>query len=542
MAAIGNETSQGRTSAVLNDQTGIPDTELGDRRKNLRNALRVGIFAWPAFGLMDMWVATVVDPTVSLQSLLLWRFVGTVVLLLCWWTASDRMGLRRTTAYELITFQTTSLLISIMSVEYGGLNSPYIHGVTVVVVVHAFTMTSRWTRALPMVSLTALSFPAVMLVAAAFRPLVAKQWAELRSVAEFVQDFLFVYSVVIVGSIISHQLWAARRQVYEARKIGRYRLRKRIGHGGMGQVWEARDEHEKRDVALKLLLLDKDIGSNAAYRARFEREARAMSQLASPNTVRLYDAGSSDDGVWFIAMELLRGEDLASYIKRGGCLDHEHAAKFMLQACDSLTEAHHKGIVHRDVKPSNLFVREMPDGGERIKVLDFGIAKTYEDPEDPDKLTMTGLVIGTPGMPATERADIYGLGAVGYFLLTGESPGWRPRSRTRDSDVRPTTADSTRSAVSNDPPDRTRNERNREPLSQQQVLDERRALPNWVPVGDGFERPDLEAALDSHRVPKPIRGILLRCLEADARDRYDSMEVLADDLRTLPPGEGALGN
>jgi serine/threonine-protein kinase len=536
---------------VLSDEDGIPEPELGDRRKNLRNALRVGIFAWPAFGLMDLWVATVVDPTVSLQSLLLWRFVGTVVLLLCWWTATDRMGLRRTTAYELITFQSTSLLISIMAVEYGGLNSPYIHGVTVVVVVHAFTMTSRWTRALPMVSLTALSFPAVMLVGAGFRPLVAKQWAELRSAAEFVQDFLFVYSVVMVGSIISHQLWAARRQVYEARKIGRYRLRKRIGQGGMGQVWEARDEHEKRDVALKLLLLDKDIGSNAAYRARFEREAQAMSQLASPNTVRLYDAGSSDDGVWFIAMELLRGEDLASYIKRGGCLDHELAAELMLQACDSLGEAHRKGIVHRDVKPSNLFVMETPDQSELIKVLDFGIAKTFEDPEDPDKLTMTGLVVGTPGymapevwggMPATERADVYGLGAVGYFVLTGESPGWRPRSRSRDGGRRPTVSLPTVTAARNDPLDRTRNERSREPASQQQGLDERPALPEWVSAGDGFERPDLAAALDGHRVPEPMRGILLRCLEADAGERYDSMEVLADDLRTVLRGEVAVGS
>ena len=172
------------------------------------------------------------------------------------------------------------------------------------------------------------------------------------------------------------------------------------------------------------------MSSDARAIARFEREALAASGLQSPHTIRVFDFGASDDGVWFMAMEHLEGVDLASLVDEVGPLPPARVVRFARQACAALAEAHDAGIVHRDVKPDNLFVCRMGDEPDFLKVLDFGIARIEGADEDVN-VTRAGWVHGTPaymspevcnGARAAARSDVYSLGAVMYYLLTGTPP------------------------------------------------------------------------------------------------------------------------
>ena len=190
-------------------------------------------------------------------------------------------------------------------------------------------------------------------------------------------------------------------------------------------MWIARDEELRRDVALKVLRPTDD---DPEAVARFEREIRATAALRHPNTIRIFSHGISDDGLWYYAMELLEGETLQHLVYRLGPLPAPRAAALLHQAARALSEAHDQGIVHRDVKPDNLFVTTLGGEPDVIKVLDFGIVRMAEDDAG---LTSTGFVAGTPaymapevatGDPATPAADVYALGATLYFALTGAPP------------------------------------------------------------------------------------------------------------------------
>lgn len=211
---------------------------------------------------------------------------------------------------------------------------------------------------------------------------------------------------------------------------GRFVVLSKLGAGAMGAVYRARQETVGRDVALKIVRPDKVYDPDT--RARFEREARAMSALTSPHTVTAFDFGASDDGAWFLAMELLDGETLGARLKRGA-VGVVEAVRLVREALESLTEAHAKGIVHRDLKPDNLFLTRTPDGRREIcKVLDFGIAKLLRDELAIDALeTQAGTVFGTPrymspeqaqGKPLDVRSDLYSLGVILYHSLAGRAP------------------------------------------------------------------------------------------------------------------------
>jgi serine/threonine protein kinase len=195
----------------------------------------------------------------------------------------------------------------------------------------------------------------------------------------------------------------------------------------MGEVWVAHDTNVRRLVALKILRTDRL--SDVALR-RFEREVEATSELSHPNTIRVFDYGVTDDGLWYYAMELLEGEDLACAVARQGPFSAERCVNLMLQVCGALSEAHARGIVHRDIKPGNVFLCRLSDSSDFVKVLDFGIAKRSSI-EGGTQLTMVDRVIGTPayvspevavGRAADTRSDVYGLGGLLYFLLTGTAP------------------------------------------------------------------------------------------------------------------------
>ena len=223
---------------------------------------------------------------------------------------------------------------------------------------------------------------------------------------------------------------------------GRFVIVGRLGAGSMGTVYRARQEAMGRDVAIKILRGDR--ASGAVAKARFGREARAMSLLTSPHTVTVFDFGEIPDphadelapgsASLYLAMELLEGESLGARLKRRGRLPVEEAGRIARHALLSLAEAHDKGVIHRDLKPDNLFLARAASAeqGEICKVLDFGIAKVQAEAANVDALeTQAGTVFGTPrymspeqaqGKALDARSDLYTLGVLLYQMLVGRAP------------------------------------------------------------------------------------------------------------------------
>lgn len=212
---------------------------------------------------------------------------------------------------------------------------------------------------------------------------------------------------------------------------GRFEIEARIGAGGMGTVYRAVQSPLGRRVALKIL--KQDVSWDPDTVTRFHREAKAMSLLVHPNTVRVFDFGQTPEGLLYLAMEMLEGELLTDKIDREGQLDVVDAIRVTQQVLASLHEAHSKGIVHRDLKPDNIFLAGV-DGHEEpvVKVLDFGIAKVVQGENEFDQLeTQAGTVFGTPrymspeqaqGKTLDPRTDLYSVGVLIYQLLTGTAP------------------------------------------------------------------------------------------------------------------------
>jgi serine/threonine-protein kinase len=222
--------------------------------------------------------------------------------------------------------------------------------------------------------------------------------------------------------------------VTQARELGSYQLGELLGRGGMGEVYAARHRMLARPAAIKLIRPESiGAGNSDAARLviqRFRREAQAAALLRSPHTISLYDFGVTDEGTFYYVMELLEGFDLDTLVKRFGPVPASRAVYLLRHACHSLGEAHARGLVHRDVKPSNIFTCRLGLSVDFVKVLDFGLVKHQRDSAHGQTvlLTQPNVTTGTPAFMAPEmalgeevdaRADIYALGCVGYWLLTG---------------------------------------------------------------------------------------------------------------------------
>lgn len=274
---------------------------------------------------------------------------------------------------------------------------------------------------------------------------------------------------------------------------GKYRVERQIGEGGMGIVLAARHEALGERFALKIL----GEGSDETLRRRFLREAQAAARITSVHIARVFDVGMLADGAPYMVMELLEGEDLDARLARAGPLRLADAVDYLLQACEALAEAHGLGIVHRDIKPGNLFLSCADDGQPLVKLLDFGISKDAVKTGDDriTRLTRTGSVLGSPQFMAPEqlvssrdvdpRADVWSLGATFFELLTAEAA-----------------------------------------FDGHSMADLYTAILRDPPRSIFALRPDL---------PQEIERIIGRCLEKDVLDRYDTVADLVEDLRPFAP-------
>ncbi len=250
-----------------------------------------------------------------------------------------------------------------------------------------------------------------------------------------VYQILTLLSVLAIATITSRVIYELRQKVREANELGPYVLEEKLGAGGMGEVWRARHRFLVRSAAVKLIrpepLFSGRADPEVLFR-RFEREARATAALRSPHTVQLYDFGQAEDGTLYYVMELLVGVDLEKLVSKFGPIPAERAIHILKQICHSLGEAHQNGLTHRDVKPANVFISGIGTELDFVKVLDFGLVRVQNERPGPDqvKLTAEGPVGGTPAYVAPEvalgeatydhRVDIYAVGCIGYWLLTGK--------------------------------------------------------------------------------------------------------------------------
>ncbi len=242
------------------------------------------------------------------------------------------------------------------------------------------------------------------------------------------------YLLVGVAVVIAHVVTRLGQHVSKAREMGSYHLGELLGRGGMGEVYKATHRMLARPAAIKLIRRDSFGGTDSesadvAVR-RFRREAEAAASLRSPHTVELYDFGVTDDQTMYFVMELLEGTDLETLVRDHGAVPAGRVVHVLCQVCESLEEAHVAGMVHRDIKPANIHIGRLGLQYDFVKVLDFGLVKPVAGKVDAHSLaTAAGLTPGTPAYMAPElamaesvdgRADIYALGCVAYYLLTGK--------------------------------------------------------------------------------------------------------------------------
>jgi serine/threonine-protein kinase len=237
----------------------------------------------------------------------------------------------------------------------------------------------------------------------------------------------------VAGAIVvygSYRVDVLRQEVVEARRLGQYLLKERLGAGGMGEVYLAEHLLLRRSCAIKLIRAER--AGDPKSLLRFEREVRTTATLTHPNTVQIYDYGHAEDGTFYYVMEFLPGLTLEQLVNRHGPLPAARAVHFLRQVCGALREAHAVGLIHRDIKPGNVMVCERGGLHDVAKLLDFGLVLTPAAGPEGERLTQEGAIAGTPAYLSPEqasgrgdldaRSDVYSMGCLAYFLLTGQPP------------------------------------------------------------------------------------------------------------------------
>jgi serine/threonine-protein kinase len=370
------------------------------------------------------------------------------------------------------------------STYFTGANILSVFSWFIIMVNYGVLIPESWPRVLAVVSAVALAALAIVVAAGLANAAVRPQWPFLLG-----WSALLLSLGVATATFASFQITTLRREASEARRLGPYHLKQRLGAGGMGEVYLAEHRLLKRPCAVKLIRPE-HAGDPELLR-RFEREVRATAELTHPNTVAIYDYGHAEDGTFYYVMEHLSGPNLDELVQQYGPLPPARAIFFLRQLCGALHEAHTAGLVHRDIKPSNVIVCRHGGLHDVVKLLDFGLVRAAGGGgAEQTRLTAKGIVLGTPAYMAPEqargaeaadaRSDLYSLGALAYFLLTG-----------------------------------------RPPLQRETALETLMAhLKEPVPPLTDW-RPD---------VPADLQSVVLRCLEKDASNRFPDAPALEKAL------------
>jgi serine/threonine-protein kinase len=382
----------------------------------------------------------------SPERALLWAHVAVTALTavvasrLC---RSCRVSLRKLRVAELLVFGGSALFFLLLqrvmcqaSIEQDVLpqtSPPWL----LLMFTYALFIPNRWPRAAMVLGAMAAA-PAILTAYLAWN---MPAFAEiLSSHADLYGNYVLEMTMVMTFGFLAatygvYTIGSLRTEVFEAKQLGQYRLKSQLGSGGMGEVYLAEHQLLKRPCAIKVIRPEK--AGDAKMLARFEREVRATAKLSHWNTVEIFDYGRSEDGTFYYVMEYLPGLNLGQLVERYGPLPAERVIYLMLQTCDALAEAHGHGLVHRDIKPGNIFAAYRGGIHDVAKLLDFGLAKPVADAQSA-ALTIEGSITGSPLYMSPEqvtgerqldaRSDIYSLGAVMYYLLTAQPPfgGDRP--------------------------------------------------------------------------------------------------------------------
>jgi len=293
------------------------------------------------------------------------------------------------------------------------------------IVVYAVLVPNDWRRSLLMLSGMACIPLAVYAVTCLSFPESRRPNAPLFDLFAMGRVMAAAVAITVFGA---HKFTTLRQQASEARHMGNYRIKRRLSTGGMGEIYLAEHRSLNRPYAIKLIR--PEVAANPTSRLRFEREIQAMARLTHWNTIEIIDYGHAPDGTFYYVMEYVEGLNLGQLVERYGPLGPGRAVYLLRQACAALGEAHAVGLIHRDIKPANIMLTQQASLYDVLKILDFGLVQHLGPGEYDEKLTQPGLLMGTPGYMSPEqtrgvadvRSDIYSLGAVGYFLLSGKAP------------------------------------------------------------------------------------------------------------------------
>ncbi|MEX0642391.1 MAG: serine/threonine-protein kinase [Pirellulales bacterium] len=295
---------------------------------------------------------------------------------------------------------------------------------------YAIFIPNTWQRAATVLTLLGIMPAAILGYYWAMSP-AFQQLLTLPDYAGYISGQLLLMALVVLVAIVGvRTIGTLRSEAFAAKQLGQYRLKQKLGSGGMGEVYLAEHQMMKRPCAVKLIRPEK--AGDPQMLARFEREVRATAKLSHWNSIDIYDYGRTEDGTFYYVMEYLPGHNVGEIVKDYGPISPARTVYLMDQVCAALNEAHGVGFVHRDIKPANIFCAYRGGISDVAKLLDFGLAKPTIQMPGESHLTMEGTVTGSPLFMSPEqaasedsidaRSDIYSLGAVMYYMLTGQPP------------------------------------------------------------------------------------------------------------------------
>ncbi len=398
-------------------------------RSRLRTASLMLATGFGLFFLRNLFIANYSSP--SELGLLIFHGLTTLTLLLVGGRLCQKCTFQLSTLRiaELAIFGVPALFFIAMQWLEMQAGLPFYIGITapwmLLILTYSLYIPNSWQRAAWILGLFAAAPVVICIVALFFVP----QYVQSNPARNVSTVFMTMTVAAFIGTWGVYTINRLRREAFEARQLGQYKLKRLLGAGGMGEVHLAEHQLMKRPVAIKLI--KPGIAAEPTAIARFHREVQATAKLTHWNTVEIFDYGHTDDGTFYYVMEYLPGKSLADLVEQHGPMAPARVESILEQVCEALSEAHKLGLIHRDIKPGNIFAAERGGVYDVAKLLDFGLAKPIIAAGDVS-LTQQGAITGSPLFMSPEqatgeaaadaRSDIYAVGCVAYFMLTGHPP------------------------------------------------------------------------------------------------------------------------